>query len=408
MRKILGIAILGGLVLTSCGSRNTNVQANVPQSAATFGAAAEQVSLQPLTPNSNSGLDAQIVNGVEVTPHSLPYQALVMNMTEDGKGFSLCGGSIISDQWILTAAHCIDDATKKRLKVRVGVHDRRADPREGQTLDVTRFVVHPSWNSRPSKGYDIALIKVKGRITDPNASTINIPSASVDRTLTADGRSAVVSGWGRTSGGGKTSAVLRKVSVPVSVTSDCGRRLGLPQNTVCGLPKQEKDSCNGDSGGPLASSYAGAKYVIGIVSFGPRACSGNGIYTRVSGYADWIKRVSGVGSGGTVTPDPDPVVPDPDPVTPDPVIDPDNRAPSVDFGGRAYGQRVYVWDLSRDSDGYIAKREWDFGDGTTTTGQRANHTYSRAGTYVITLTVTDDDGATATVSYPVRVGGSRY
>lgn len=375
------------LLLGACGTQNaqtpTGPLAPSGQSVATF----PDVLLNDVQGGSSSGnIHAQIVGGTESVPYSRPYQAMVKVPDSEGKGYYLCGGTILNNQWILTAAHCISGEKKVAdTTVRVGVHNRKTTPAEGQELAISAYYVHPSYTTA-SKGYDIALLKLSGTISDPHAAPALLPGNSVESVLDVEGKRAIVSGWGRTSADGTSSDVLREVSIPISPTASCGVG-GKPDNTICGQTDGIKDSCAGDSGGPLAQSYNGNMYVLGIVSYGPVFCSGNGVYTRVNAYLDWIKQVSGVGAGNS-TPTPG------------------NQAPSASFTSTVSGLSVTFSDNSTDPDGSISSRAWNFGDGTTSTATNPSKTYSKAGTYTVTLTVKDNGGLSASTSQSVTVSAT--
>ncbi|WP_367114297.1 trypsin-like serine protease [Deinococcus sp.] len=127
--------------------------------------------------------------------------------------------------------------------------------------------------STSSDAYDIALIKVSSPFT--LGSTVQpaaLPSNTVEAIVDVNGRSATVSGWGETETGASSPTALREVTIPITPTgSDCGSR---PGNTICGRYASGKDSCNGDS-------------------YGPAACRGYGVYTRVNGYINWIYQRTG-------------------------------------------------------------------------------------------------------------------
>ncbi|MFC6592800.1 serine protease [Deinococcus lacus] len=304
MRKTAFMTLLlaGAAALTACGNTApTTPAAEASRAPATLGDAGRMTA--SFTPDAS--LSEQIVYGTISARGARPYQAYLSIATSDGN--FMCGGSIINNQWILTAAHCVDGASASGVKVRVGAN--KLSSTQGKVINASALYVHPKYVGT-SHAYDIALIKLSNTITfDSYTKAIKLPSNTVESVLDVAGKYAVVSGWGKTENG-TTSDDLREVSLPITPNpTKCGGSYA-PANTICGEYYQDKDSCGGDSGGPLAQSYNGDFYVLGIVSYGPTACRGNGVYTRVNAYLDWIKQVSGVtADGSTTTPTPTPTTP---------------------------------------------------------------------------------------------------
>mgnify|MGYP003346507313 CR=1 FL=1 len=156
----------------------------------------------------------------------------------------------------------------------------------------SQIIVHPNYSSN-GDAYDIALIKVGTAFTlGSTVATAALPNNTTESVLDVNGKYATVSGWGKTETGAYSNRALREVTIPITPTgSDCGSR---PGNTICGKYDAGKDSCNGDSGGPLAARYNNRFYVVGVVSYGPVECRGYGVYTRVNGYINWIATNTGV------------------------------------------------------------------------------------------------------------------
>lgn len=284
MRKVLPLFAVTTALLSACGTQSA------PQI---------QASTEPgvhASSGKQNTLSGQIVGGTISARGARPYQVAMTTP----QGSQYCGGTLISSSWVLTAAHCVVDSTASSIRIRAGVN-KLSDPTQGQIVGVSNVYVHPSYGG-VSRGYDIALLKLSTAVNNPYAAPAKLPSNAIESILDVKGKFAVVSGWGLTQGNGSPSDVLREVSLPITPNPvSCGGS-SAPANTICGEYYQGKDSCNGDSGGPLAQSYNGSFYVLGIVSYGPTACTGNGIYTRVNGYLNWIQQVSGITPDSSTAP----------------------------------------------------------------------------------------------------------
>ncbi|XP_053687224.1 brachyurin-like [Sabethes cyaneus] len=243
--------------------------------------------LRELTPS------RRITNGQEATPGQFPYQVLVISSFENGA--ALCGGSILTRNYILTAAHCV-------FRVQIGlaimgVHDRTAfEPSEqGINFEASGVRVHEGYSQTNIRN-DIAVVRLNHAI-DFNARVqpVRIPAAGDSRHFA--GLTGTASGFGRwTDSSTATSAVLRYVSNPILTEADCLARwdnnanLIQPQN-ICVSGEGGRSPCHGDSGGPLTIAEGGSSVQVGIVSFGSTAGCSIGmpaVYVRVTHFRQWI------------------------------------------------------------------------------------------------------------------------
>ncbi|CAH2237277.1 jg11242 [Pararge aegeria aegeria] len=230
--------------------------------------------------------DEKIVGGYVADIKDVPYQARLTIVTDSGAYG--CGGSIISQRYVLTAAHCL--ARAKTVYVRVG--SNYAD-REGALYSATKFWQHPNYNNKTIDN-DVGIVSPSIPIQfDTNTKAIKL--ASKGRNIPA-GTEALVSGWGLTSENGKGSDRIMAIRVPTVSNEDCRKSYSLiTDNMICaGVPEGGKSTCQGDSGGPALTKYG----QIGVVSFGIGCARPGypGVYARVSStnIRNWIQNITGI------------------------------------------------------------------------------------------------------------------
>jgi len=235
-------------------------------------------------------LKGRIVGGEEATEHAWPWQVALFI---DNAWF--CGGSIISENYVLTAAHCADGASY--FDVMAGAHNVRASS-EPNRVEITSYNgwTHPGWNSNDLSN-DLALIELPSALPmNDYISASCLPEAG---DVPSVGSLVSITGWGKPSdNAGGISPVLREVrDIPVISNSDCNDVYGIVgPGVICIDTTGGRGSCNGDSGGPLiqkaGGKSAGQKWTqVGIVSFGASAGCEVGMpagFTRTESYLDWI------------------------------------------------------------------------------------------------------------------------
>ncbi|EFX71704.1 hypothetical protein DAPPUDRAFT_347781 [Daphnia pulex] len=242
----------------------------------------------------------RIVGGVIVEPNSLPFQVSLQRRGSTGTFSQSCGGSILDENVILDAAHCVRGITDLTIfRVVAGEHSLRNVSGLEQNRGVTRFVMHE--NFRPSTfENDICLLFLDAPLdlSVPEAKPVLLPPPTSELDPPA-GTIVTVSGWGTTSYGGAASDELRSVDVPVVDDDTCNRAYGgtaanpevFPSMMCAGDTSNGGiDSCQGDSGGPLFTGTGASAVQHGIVSFGQGCALAAypGVFTQVSFFLDWI------------------------------------------------------------------------------------------------------------------------
>ncbi len=227
--------------------------------------------------------NAQVVGGMPTTIKEHPW--LVALYVKNKQGRRLCGGTIIKDGWVLTAAHCFTDAgANPKTRVKTGA-TRLMTP--GVEVDAHQIILHPNYNATTNAN-DVALLRVAGikrtSIRLPNKNETLPPYEMV-----------IVTGWGLTSSG-QMADELQEAWVPHVPIPECNTPRAyngaIADTMLCaGHPGGGSDACAGDSGGPLVWRKSDAPVLVGIVSFGEGCGQAQkpGVYTRVRNYLDWIE-----------------------------------------------------------------------------------------------------------------------
>ncbi|XP_006261451.1 prothrombin [Alligator mississippiensis] len=256
-----------------------------------------------------SYIEARVVKGEEAEVGSAPWQVMLFRKNPQEL---LCGASLISDRWILTAAHCLfyppwdKNFTTDDLLVRIGKHYRAKYERNQEKIVLLdKIIIHPKYNWKENLDRDIALMHLKKPVAFSNfIHPICLPTKEIVQRLMLEGYKGRVSGWGNlfetwSSTPASLPSVLQQVNLPLVDQQNCraSTKIKVTDNMFCAgySPEDAKrgDACEGDSGGPFVMKNPDDRwYQVGIVSWG-EGCDRDGkygFYTHVFRLKRWIQK----------------------------------------------------------------------------------------------------------------------
>ncbi|XP_078509277.1 serine protease 33-like [Lissotriton helveticus] len=247
-------------------------------------------------------VSSRIVGGQDAVDGTWPWQASVQ---VDGR--HVCGGTLITNNWVVSAAHCyygLNNA-QSSYTVCLGMYQLSNSNPNSQCSTVKQIIVNSLYSSEEGPG-DILLLELTNTVAFTDfILPICLPASSV---TFPSGLNCWVTGWGAIGSSIPLPSpkTLQEVMVPIIATSTCddlyhigsdvssGQPIILNDMMCAGYAAGGKDSCQGDSGGPLVckSDSDGAWYLAGVVSWGDKCAVKNrpGVYTRVTAYTSWIQQ----------------------------------------------------------------------------------------------------------------------
>lgn len=300
----------GGSMTNPGTTQSSNSETTTPQP---IGNTRIDLTNNPLLPNDcGRDLSQRIFGGNRTELDEFPWMTLLEYQKPNGRT-TACGGVLINKRYVLTAAHCIKGkdlpANWRLTSVRLGEYDTDTDrdcmpdsettvvcADDPVTVGVEEQIAHEEYRPQSrDQRYDIALL----RLSHDVAFTTFIKPICLPLSSSFDGR-LIVAGWGKTETRSASNVKL-KLALPLAEKNQCdqtyadvGVQLGYGQ--LCAGGQKGKDSCRGDSGGPLmtverVADGTGKWAVVGVVSFGPSPCGMQGwpgVYTKVTDFVPWI------------------------------------------------------------------------------------------------------------------------
>ena len=276
--QIISIVVLALVLFNSC--QDSNPLSNDTE--------LKLLSQEQHTINPGELPQPMIVGGTQVDPAcpNCKYDFMV-SLQSSGwwGGGHFCGGSLVREDWVVTAAHCVLGDSPNNLQVKIGLHNVNGTT-GSVTRNVSEIIIHPNYNSN-SLNNDYALLRLSSPIT--NFEPIKL--------VTSDNHDnepiiSTTMGWGATQSGGSSSAILLEVDVPIDDSCGSYSNSSITNNMVCaGFSSGGYDSCQGDSGGPLIMTNDDGEYeLIGIVSWGYGCAESQypGVYSRIYPKLDWF------------------------------------------------------------------------------------------------------------------------
>ncbi|XP_042279816.1 trypsin-2-like isoform X1 [Thunnus maccoyii] len=225
--------------------------------------------------------DDKIVGGYECTPHSQPHQVSL------NSGYHFCGGSLVNEYWVVSAAHCYKssfDLSFSKMDIVLGDHNRWFMDGNEQIIPAARVIPHPNYESWFVNN-DIMLIKLS------KPATINqyVQPVALPTSCAPAGTMCKVSGWGVTMSSSADSNKLQCLDIPILSDEDCDNSYPgmITEAMFCaGYLEGGKDSCQGDSGGPVVCN----RELQGVVSWGFGCAEKNhpGVYAKTCIFTDWL------------------------------------------------------------------------------------------------------------------------
>ncbi|SUP09405.1 trypsin, putative [Vibrio metschnikovii] len=237
----------------------------------------------------DSDITARIIGGEKAQPNDWPYMAA---LTRINKNTSFCGGSLISERYVLTAAHCVVGKAPSDFEALLSAYDME-QLSSATRVKVNQIYLHADYQKNSSSSpHDIAVLELVKAVTIEAAELDD--QADVDSLIYGSDMTTLGFGYRQHNGkqGYDKPTVLHQVTLPFVPMAQCKQAHSIFEKLGDGVfcaGETGKDTCQGDSGGPIFSNDNSGKKLAGIVSWGVGCGKNPGVYTKVSHYHHWIQ-----------------------------------------------------------------------------------------------------------------------
>ncbi|XP_076668881.1 chymotrypsin-2 [Andrena cerasifolii] len=238
----------------------------------------------------------RIFGGRYARRNQFPFVAVVHRLMGGGM-IAQCGGTIISHRWVLTAGHCVSYGTHQFLVV-FGTTDQSGVgynfyEGSGIAMMTDQAFLHPEFSLSVN---DVGLLLMPRDIPFSRSIQAVQLAGSNEIGESFAKKNGIAIGWGKDGPTGVGTTRLKYAILPIISNQDCGRIWDITDKHVCTAAGYGRDACQGDSGGPLIVLQLGVPLQIGIVSYGDAGCPSNkpGVFSRITGYIDWIEQITGL------------------------------------------------------------------------------------------------------------------
>ncbi|XP_034998813.2 chymotrypsin-like elastase family member 2A [Hippoglossus stenolepis] len=248
-------------------------------------------------PFNHNDPNERVIGGNNAQPRTWKWQASLQYNPYNYGYQHICGGTIVSSFFVMTAAHCILSMDAGLFRVVVGEYDILHYDGSEQYSPVVEIIVHPDWNGELGKGNDIALLRLADPVYDNGY--VAIAELPYPDQMLPHHYTCYITGWGSYDNVGNTPTLLQVAPINIVEHSVCSQpnwwgSIAL-RTMVCAGGDGMISGCQGDSGGPLSCFTDGAWRVHGVVSYGPSGGCNQvtkpTVFTRVSSFLDWITSI---------------------------------------------------------------------------------------------------------------------